>query len=197
MICGKMPVNQTDKYISDLESEIQYLKKLLDENGISYDYEAHLRALQSDVGDIVFPKYGVAIMVNGCFWHGHKGCRYATKPKTNIEFWETKIARNRHRDEITDAHLQALGWYVITIWECELRDASSAISRLDVLVEEIRKAGELKWEYHARKHYQRLLLAEEKHEMLKRRSFLKREIAAMYKVPTKIVVASEEELSIE
>ena len=54
MICGKMPVNQTDKYISDLESEIQYLKKLLDENGISYDYEAHLRALQSDVGDIIW-----------------------------------------------------------------------------------------------------------------------------------------------
>lgn len=44
-----------DKYISDLESEIQYLKKLLEENGISYDYDAHLRALQSDVGDIVFP----------------------------------------------------------------------------------------------------------------------------------------------
>ena len=147
--------------------------------------------------DIVLPKYGVAIMVNGCFWHGHKGCRYATKPKTNIEFWETKIARNQHRDEVTSAHLEALGWHVITIWECELRDASSAISRLDVLVEEIRKAGELKWEYHARKHYQRLVLAEEKHEMLKRRSFLKREIAAMYKVQTKIVVASEEELSIE
>ena len=53
-----MPVNQTDKYISDLESEIQYLKKLLDDNGISYDYEAHLRALQSDVGNIVFPELG-------------------------------------------------------------------------------------------------------------------------------------------
>ena len=62
-------------------------------------------------------------MVNGCFWHGHKGCRYATKPKSNIEFWETKIARNRHRDEVTTAHLEALGWTVITVWECELRKA--------------------------------------------------------------------------
>ncbi len=53
-----MPMNQTDKYISYLEAEIQYLKKLLDENGISYDYEAHLRALQSDVGDIIFPELG-------------------------------------------------------------------------------------------------------------------------------------------
>ena len=51
-----MPMNQTDKYISYLEAEIQYLKKLLDDNGISYDYEAHLRALQSDVGDIIFPE---------------------------------------------------------------------------------------------------------------------------------------------
>ena len=91
--------------------------------------------------DVVLPRYGVVIMVNGCFWHGHKGCQYATKPKSNIEFWETKIARNRHLDEETSAHLEALGFHVITIWECELRDASSAISRLDVLVEEIRKAG--------------------------------------------------------
>ena len=80
-------------------------------------------------------------MVNGCFWHGHKGCRYATKSKTNVEFWETKIARNRHRDEVTEAHLQALGWHVITIWECELRGAASATSRLDALAEEIHKAG--------------------------------------------------------
>ena len=83
--------------------------------------------------DIVLPKYGVLIMVNGCFWHGHKGCRYATKPKTNVEFWEAKIARNRHRDEVTEAHLQALGWHVITIWECELRGAASETSRLDTL----------------------------------------------------------------
>lgn len=59
--------------------------------------------------DIVLPKYGVVIMVNGCFRHGHKGCRYAIKPKTNVEFWEAKIARNRHRDEVTNAHLEALG----------------------------------------------------------------------------------------
>lgn len=52
---------------------------------------------------------------------GHGGCRYATKPKSNIEFRETKIARNKHRDEVTAAHLEALGWTVIVVWECELR----------------------------------------------------------------------------
>jgi hypothetical protein len=54
----KVSVDQKDKYIFDLESQLQYFKKLLDENGISYDYEAHLRALQSDVGDIIFPELG-------------------------------------------------------------------------------------------------------------------------------------------
>ena len=94
--------------------------------------------------DIVLPKYGVAIMVNGCFWHGHKGCRYATEPKTNIEFWETKIARNRHRDEVTTAHLEALGWTVITVWECELRGKLESNTRLDKLADEIRFIGESK-----------------------------------------------------
>lgn len=93
--------------------------------------------------DVVLPKYGVAIMVNGCFWHGHKGCRYATKPKTNVEFWEAKIARNRHRDEVTNAHLEALGWHVIRVWECELRGKSIITSRLDALAEEIHEAGVL------------------------------------------------------
>lgn len=56
--------------------------------------------------DIV-PQYGVVITLNGCFWHGHKGCRYVTKLKSNMEFWEAKFARNRHRDEVTNAHLYA------------------------------------------------------------------------------------------
>ena len=94
--------------------------------------------------DILLPKYGVAIMVNGCFWHGHKGCRYATNPKSNAEFWETKIARNRHRDEVTAAHLEALGWHVITIWECELRGTDKSVRRIDELVNEICDAGLVK-----------------------------------------------------
>ena len=77
--------------------------------------------------DLTLPKYGVAVMVNGCFWHSHKGCKYATKPKSNGEFWEEKIKRNQHRDEVTTAHLEALGWTVITIWECELRGKEAAV----------------------------------------------------------------------
>ena len=133
--------------------------------------------------DIVLPKYGVAIMVNGCFWHGHKGCRYATKPKTNIEFWETKIARNRHRDEVTTAHLEALGWTVITVWECELRKNAGLNARLDALADEIVRAGELKSQREALKRKIRMEAKKEREEMLRRQAALEAEIGALYPMP--------------
>ena len=136
--------------------------------------------------DIVLPKYGVAIMVNGCFWHGHKGCRYATKPKTNVEFWETKIARNRHRDEVTNAHLEALGWHVITIWECELRGKAEAASKLDALAEEIREAvvakSKLKELYKRNRAESKMALR----VMMERQARLEAEIDALYPIPNRI-----------
>jgi len=136
--------------------------------------------------DIVLPKYGVAIMVNGCFWHGHKGCHYATKPKSNVEFWEAKIARNRHRDEVTEAHLQALGWHVITIWECELRGKSIATIRLDALAAEIREAGAVLLE--RKKHYKnsRADNRRKTRELMERQAKLEAEIDALYPIPKRI-----------
>lgn len=71
--------------------------------------------------DIVLPKYKTVIFVNGCFWHGHKGCKYYVVPKSNTEFWVNKITSNIKRDVIKATQLQDLGWRVITIWECELK----------------------------------------------------------------------------
>ena len=136
--------------------------------------------------DIVLPKYGVAIMVNGCFWHGHKGCRYATKPKTNVEFWETKIARNRHRDEVTTAHLEALGWTVITIWECELRNSSQLDDRLDALAEGIRYAGEVKRVKDMNKRQSRAAARREREALLRRQAELEAEINQLYPIPKRI-----------
>ena len=140
--------------------------------------------------DIVLPKYGVAIMVNGCFWHGHKGCRYATKPKANVEFWETKIARNQHRDEVTNAHLEALGWHVITVWECELRGKAEAASKLDALVEEIREAGvaksKLKELYKRNRAESKIALR----EMMERQAQLEKEINDLYPIPQRIKIDS-------
>ena len=71
--------------------------------------------------DLVLRKYRTCIFVNGCFWHGHEGCRYYTIPKTNTEFWVNKVKRNKERDSKVQHELAAMGWYSITIWECELK----------------------------------------------------------------------------
>lgn len=71
--------------------------------------------------DIVLPKYKTVIFVNGCFWHGHEGCRYFVMPKTNTVFWENKIKGNIERDKKQVKELQDNGWTVITVWECQLK----------------------------------------------------------------------------
>ena len=71
--------------------------------------------------DIVLPKYNTVVFVNGCFWHLHEGCKYATMPKSNVRFWEKKLYGNRERDKRNQKELEEMGWNVITVWECQLK----------------------------------------------------------------------------
>lgn len=71
--------------------------------------------------DIVLHKYKTCIFVNGCFWHGHEGCKYFVLPKSNIDFWKSKIERNQKRDIEVQRELAKMGWHCITIWECQLK----------------------------------------------------------------------------
>ena len=71
--------------------------------------------------DIVMRKYRTCVFVNGCFWHGHDGCKYFRLPKTNTDFWEKKIKRNKERDKEEQRQLAKMGWHCITVWECELK----------------------------------------------------------------------------
>ena len=87
--------------------------------------------------DIVLPKYKTVIFVNGCFWHGHEGCRYFVWPKNNAEFWENKISGNIQRDRRNRQVLTGQGWNVIVIWECELKK-SKVNETLSKLVQELR-----------------------------------------------------------
>ena len=73
--------------------------------------------------DIVFPRYRTAVFVNGCYWHQHKGCRKAGMPKSNIGFWSEKFRRTVERDAQNKAELEASGWRVATIWECQTRNS--------------------------------------------------------------------------
>ena len=71
--------------------------------------------------DIVLRKYRTCIFINGCFWHGHEGCKYYVIPKSNTEFWTRKITRNIERDKQVQQELARMGWHCMTIWECELK----------------------------------------------------------------------------
>lgn len=71
--------------------------------------------------DIVLPKYKTVIFINGCFWHKHEGCKYFIWPKTNVEYWKSKIEANVNRDKVNYSKLTDMGWNVIVLWECELK----------------------------------------------------------------------------
>lgn len=74
--------------------------------------------------DIVLSKYKTVVFVNGCFWHGHVGCKYFRLPKSNVGFWKEKIDRNVVRDIHNEEELKALGWRVIRVWECDIKKVS-------------------------------------------------------------------------
>jgi DNA mismatch endonuclease (patch repair protein) len=71
----------------------------------------------------VLPRYRTVIFVHGCFWHTHAGCKFATIPKTRTEWWKAKLEGNIERDERKQKELKALGWNIVVVWECELKNA--------------------------------------------------------------------------
>jgi len=74
--------------------------------------------------DLVFPKYRAVVFINGCFWHGHQGCKYFVTPKTRADWWLSKINNNKKKDTENIAELQQQKWKVITVWECELKGSN-------------------------------------------------------------------------
>jgi len=72
--------------------------------------------------DIVLPKYQTVILVHGCFWHRHPRCKFAYNPKSRVKFWQNKFSENVERDKNVRKKLRRMGWKVIVVWECELRN---------------------------------------------------------------------------
>lgn len=85
--------------------------------------------------DIVLPRWRTVVFVHGCFWHRHEGCINAVMPKTRTTFWQRKLRGNVIRDEANLHRLEALGWSVIIVWECELSDKERLLKRLVNAVE--------------------------------------------------------------
>ena len=100
-------------------------------------FRLHVAALPGRP-DIVLPRCRTVVLVHGCFWHGHPGCRFAYRPKSNVAFWEAKLDANIRRDERDRQRLAEAGWRVLIVWECEING-----SRLDALVDQLRDKPEM------------------------------------------------------
>lgn len=88
---------------------------------MGYRFRLHERKLPGKP-DIVLPKHKKIILIHGCFWHGHHGCKRSKRPESNADFWNKKIDGNITRDEINRTELEKLGWKVLIVWDCQTRD---------------------------------------------------------------------------
>ena len=106
-----------------------------------FRYRVNYRRLPGSP-DIVFAKYNTVIFVHGCFWHGHDHCKYYKLPKSNTEYWRAKVLRNQERDQYVWRQLEAKGWFVIIVWECQLKK-NTLLETVKRIADDIRHNGEL------------------------------------------------------
>jgi len=107
------------------------VRKLLRELGVRY--RLHARDLPGSP-DIVMRGKKKAVLVHGCFWHQHEGCKLAKQPSTRPEYWLPKLARNQERDRLALTALSELGWNSLVVWECELEDLEGLRCKLKEFV---------------------------------------------------------------
>lgn len=87
--------------------------------------------------DIVLPKHKIVIFVNGCFWHNHRNCKKSALPQTNREFWRVKILRNMEKDKFNQNELKRLGWKIIVIWQCQIKNRGLFEKRMKWVIKKI------------------------------------------------------------
>jgi DNA mismatch endonuclease, patch repair protein len=102
-------------------------------HSLGYRFRLHRRDLPG-TPDLVFLRLRKAILVHGCFWHQHEGCRLARKPKSRLEYWLPKLERNQRRDALAEEALKRLGWSELIIWECETTDGERLRRRIDAFL---------------------------------------------------------------
>lgn len=98
-------------------------------HGMGLRYRLHRKDLHGSP-DLVFSRMKKVIFVHGCFWHRHLGCRFAYTPKSNTSFWVNKLEGNMRRDALTLTALDALGWQVLIVWECEVSDLAALAQKV-------------------------------------------------------------------
>lgn len=136
-IYDKSKRSEIMSHISGKETKPEILvRKYLFSQG--FRYRKNVKYLPG-TPDIVLPKYKTVIFVHGCFWHGHPGCKKSKLPATNTEFWKNKISGTVDRDKVKEKKLKELGWKVLTVWECELKNKEKMNTTMTELVESILK----------------------------------------------------------
>jgi len=103
---------------------------------MGYRFRLHRKDLPGKP-DIVLPKYNTVIFVHGCFWHRHKGCKYAYTPKSRVKFWKDKFAETVNRDKQHLKQLKENGWEVFIVWECETKDMDKLKKILNKMLQKI------------------------------------------------------------
>jgi DNA mismatch endonuclease Vsr len=93
-------------------------------HSLGYRYRLHRKGLPGKP-DMAFPGRKKVIFIHGCFWHRHEGCALARMPKSRVDFWNQKLEGNKARDQRNVQLLRDAGWGVLTVWECQLRDAAA------------------------------------------------------------------------
>ena len=102
-------------------------------HGLGFRYRLHVAKLPGKP-DMVFPRLRTVLFVHGCFWHRHAECALARMPKSRLEFWEPKLEGNRARDIENRLRLEASGWRVTEVWECETTRPGALRTKLDLLL---------------------------------------------------------------
>jgi DNA mismatch endonuclease, patch repair protein len=120
--------SQIMSHVSDKNTKPEIVvRSLLHRMG--YRFRLHKKDLPGKP-DITLPKYKKVIFVHGCFWHGHTGCSRSKRPATNREFWHEKLDKNIERDKVTVNALNQLGWEVLAVWSCEVKDTNKMKTKL-------------------------------------------------------------------
>ena len=115
----------------DTKPEIQVRQTL---HRMGFRYRLHIKDVPGRP-DIAFKSRRKAIFVHGCFWHSHPGCAKAYRPKSRLDFWDAKLARNQTRDAEVQNALSAIGWTSLIVWECEVVDREQLGNKLERFLE--------------------------------------------------------------
>lgn len=104
-------------------------------HGLGFRYRLHDGSLPGKP-DMVMPKHKAIVQIRGCFWHSHT-CSAGRIPRSNKEYWERKLTRNRRRDEHNDAELRQMGWRVFIIWECEVQSDRALVKTVEIFCQDL------------------------------------------------------------